>query len=68
MLKLCVSIILFSLCIKMFCYLDHVLSLNNSKFGDFVDRICPIELIKDTTDRASSTSYIDLHLEIKMTV
>jgi hypothetical protein len=31
--------------------LDDVLSLNNSRFGDFVDRIYPIELeIKDTTD------------------
>ena len=34
---------------------------NNSRFGDFVDRIYPIELeIKDTTD----ASYLDLHLEI----
>jgi hypothetical protein len=32
---------------------DDVLSLNNSKLGDFVDRIYPIELkIKDTTDTA----------------
>jgi hypothetical protein len=23
----------------MFCYIDDVLSLNNSRFGDFVDRI-----------------------------
>jgi hypothetical protein len=29
-------------------YIDDALSLNNSKFGDFVDRIHPIELeIKD---------------------
>jgi hypothetical protein len=34
-----------------FCYIDDVLSLNNSRFGDFVDNIYPIELeIKDTTD------------------
>jgi hypothetical protein len=33
----------------MFHYIDDVLSLNNSRFGDFVDRIYPIELeIKDT--------------------
>jgi hypothetical protein len=33
-----------------FPYIDDVLSLNNSRFGDFVDRIYPIELeIKDTT-------------------
>ena len=32
-----------------FCY-DYFLSLNNSKFVDFVDRLYPIELeIKDTT-------------------
>ena len=48
-----------------FRYIDDVLSLNNSRFGDFVDRICPIELeIKDTTDTARSASYLDLHLEI----
>jgi hypothetical protein len=35
----------------MFRYIDDVLSLYNSRFGDFVDRIYPIELeIKDTTD------------------
>ena len=34
-----------------FRYIDYVLSLDNSRFGDFVDRIYPIELeIKDTTD------------------
>ena len=48
-----------------FRYIDDVLSLNNSKFGDFVDRIYPIELeIKDTTDADRSASYLDLHLEI----
>ena len=47
---------------------DDVLSLNNYKFGDFVDRIFPIELeIKEITDTATfcrSASYLDLHLEI----
>ena len=34
-----------------FRYIDDVLSLNNSRFGDFVERIYPIELeIKDTTE------------------
>jgi hypothetical protein len=34
----------------MFCYIDDVISLNNSRVGDFVDRIYPIELeIKDTS-------------------
>ena len=40
------------------------LSFNNSKFGDFVDLIYPIELeIKDTTDTVRYPSYIDLHLK-----
>jgi hypothetical protein len=48
-----------------FRYIDDVLSLNNSRFGDFVDRIYPIELeIKDTTDTDTSASYLDLHREI----
>jgi hypothetical protein len=43
----------------------YVLSLNNSRFGDFADRIYPIELeIKDTTDTDRSASYLNLHLEI----
>jgi hypothetical protein len=42
-----------------------VLSLDNSSFGDFVDRIYPIEHeIKDTTDTDRSALYLDLHLEI----
>ena len=45
-----------------FRYIDDVLSLNNSRFGDFVDRIYPIELeIKDTTHTDRSASYTDLH-------
>jgi hypothetical protein len=48
-----------------FLYTDDVLLLNNSRFGDFVDRIYPIEFqIKATTDTARSISYLDLHLEI----
>ena len=47
-----------------FRYIDDVLSLNNSRFGDFVDRIYPIELeIKDTTDTDRSASYLDIHFE-----
>ena len=42
-------------------YIDDVLSLNNSRFGDFVDRICPTELeIKDTTYADRYASYLDL--------
>jgi hypothetical protein len=48
-----------------FRYIDDVLSLNNSRFGDFVDRIYPIEFeIKNTTDTDRSASYVYLHLEI----
>ena len=48
-----------------FRYINDVLSLSNSKFGDYVKRIYPIELeIKDTTDTVKSASYLDLHLEI----
>ena len=43
--------------------IDYILSLNNYRFGDFVDRIYPIELeIKDTTYTDRSASYLDLHL------
>jgi hypothetical protein len=48
-----------------FRYINDVLSLNNSRFGEFIDRIYPIELeIKDTTDTYKSASYLDLCLEI----
>ena len=48
-----------------FCYIDDVLSLNNSRFGDFIDPIYPIELeIKETTNTDRSASYLDLHLAI----
>ena len=47
-----------------FRYVD-ILSLNNSRFDDFVDCIYHIELeIKDITDTDRSVSYIDLDLEI----
>ena len=46
-------------------YTDDVLLLNNSRLGDFVDRIYPIDLeMKDTTDTARSASYLDLLLKI----
>jgi len=38
-----------------FRHIDDVLSLNNSRFGDFADRIYPIELeANDTTDTDTS--------------
>ena len=49
--------------------MDDILSLNNSKFVDFVDYIYSIELeIKDTTDTVRSDSYFDQHLEINSEV
>ena len=48
-----------------FRYIDDVLSLNNSRFGDFVDRIYLVEIeIKDISDTDRSASYLDLYLEI----
>jgi hypothetical protein len=43
---------------------DDVLLLNNSRVGDLVDRIYPIELeIKDDTDAYRSASYLDIGSE-----
>ena len=43
---------------------NDVLLLNNSRVGDLVDRIYPIELeIKDATDAYRSTSYLDIGSE-----
>jgi hypothetical protein len=48
-----------------FGYKDDVLLLNNSRFGDFADRIYLNELeIKDTTDTNISASYLDSYLNI----
>ena len=44
-------------------YIDDVLSINNPKFGDYIDYTYPAELeIKDTTDEDHQTSYLDLDL------
>ena len=50
-----------------FCNIDDVLSLNNSRFGDFfIYRIYPIELeIKDTTNTDRPASYLNIHIEIE---
>jgi hypothetical protein len=41
-----------------------VLSTNNSRFAEFLPLIYPPELeIKETTDTASSASFLDLYLE-----
>ena len=48
-----------------FRYIDDVLSLNNSRFGDFLHLIYPSQLeIKSATDPVKPASYIDLHPEI----
>ena len=45
--------------------LCYVTILNNSRFGDFVDRIYTIEFeIKDTTYTDRSASYLDLDLHL----
>ena len=45
-------------------YIDDVLSINNSRFAEFLPLIYPPELeVKETTDTASSTSFLDLYLE-----
>ena len=47
-----------------FRYIDDVLSLNNPKFGDYIDVIYPQELqIQDTTDAGNWANYLDLRLE-----
>ena len=45
-------------------YIDDVLSINNSRFEEFLPLIYLPELeAKETTDTASSASFLDLHLE-----
>jgi hypothetical protein len=45
-------------------YIDDVSSINNSRFAEFLPLIYPPELeIKETTDTASSASFLDLYLE-----
>ena len=47
-----------------FRYIDDVLSLNNSKFSDYINDIYPEELeIKETTDNSTSSSFLDLLFE-----
>jgi hypothetical protein len=45
-------------------YIDDVLSINNSRFAEFLPLIYPPELeVKETTDTASCASFLDLYLE-----
>jgi hypothetical protein len=42
-------------------YIDDVLSINNSRFAEFLSLIYPPELeVKETTDTASSASFFGL--------
>ena len=46
-------------------YIDDVLSINNSRFAEFLPLIYPPELeVKETTDTASSAPFLDLYLEL----
>jgi len=57
--------------IKLYRYIDDVLPLNNSRFGDYLHLIYINELvIKDTTDPQKSVSYLEIdnagRLKIKL--
>ena len=46
-------------------YIDDVLSLKHSKFAEYLEFIYPCELeIKETTETATSSSYLDCYLYI----
>ena len=46
-------------------YIDDVLSLKNTKFAEYLEFIYPRELkIKETTEAAASSSYLDCYLYI----
>ena len=48
-----------------FRYIDDVLSLKNTKFAEYLEFIYPCELeIKETTETAASSSYLDCYLYI----
>jgi hypothetical protein len=48
----------------VYCCIDDVLSINNSRFAEFLPLIYPPELeVKETTDTVSSASFLDLYLE-----
>ena len=45
-------------------YIDDVLSIDNSRFAEFLPLISPPELeVKETTGTASSASFLDLYFE-----
>jgi len=45
-------------------YIDDILSINDSRFAEFLPLIYPPELeVKETTDTASCASFLDLFLK-----
>jgi len=47
-----------------FRYIDDVLSLNNSRFSNYLHLLYPNQLeVKDTTDTQMSASYLDLGID-----
>ena len=45
-------------------YIDDILSINDSRFAEFLPLIYPPELeVKDTTDTASCASFLDFFLK-----
>ena len=47
-------------------YINDVLSLKNTKFVEYLEFICPRDLeIKETTETAASSSYLDCYLYIE---
>ena len=44
--------------------IDDVLSLKNTKFAEYLEFIYPRELVKETTETAVSSSYLDCYLYI----
>ena len=50
-------------------YIDDVVSINNSRFAEFLPLIYPPEVeVKEITDTASSASFLDLYLDLTTVV
>jgi len=54
------KMITLSVHITLLCIDDVLLILNNSKFGDYVGRIYPIQL--EINDTARFAAYFDIHI------
>ena len=50
---------------RTFRYIDDLLTINNSKFSDYISKIYPSELeLKKTTESQGECSYLDLNIKI----